>query len=712
MFGSHNTMAITALPGWMVDPSNPNQVIRDTSSPNPVTPVTVPTTAPKAPSPVASSFNATKEINDKIVPTMEKSQSELARIQQFKDEHRGQPGYDSLGNPINGAPIPEQKDRNVMTMSAEDKILSQPDPGFQFVYDRQGNQGQIGIGANLPAGYTTINPQTGPTTSVSDSVQDTVGNKYVQFSDGSYGKYDPTGKYSGAIDPGEFNQNKDGSQLLGKITQATNGTYPLTPEQQSQVEGLKAQFQELIDEQKVSNANYTGGMTVAQNLYGMGNAGIGIGAIKGTVDQGLAKIASLNSKMASAVSQMTSAFKDDNLKALKEAYTFYNQASKDRQTEIDKLQENAEKARQDQRDYNYKKAQDEIDNALDSDKFTFEQAQAAIENALAEKKFTLEEKKAMEDAATKKMAANTDSYLSNSPIVSANSDGQINKEEQQAYLASLPGGANGDMANLVQMVAEYRVNLNTSPQKNYKGVVGQMTQDQIATAVNRYTGGRFNQDNFNQVKNIQSDFSSKGKTGQNINALNTSINHINDLAKDFAKMPLTDITKFNSVKKWYRTNVGKGDPTKVINDLNVLAGELAKTYKGTAGTDQEIALIEKGINVNSSPAQFKAFIESTAELLGGRLNAISEQWVLPDGSPMPGRAKDVLQPTAKSFLQNLKNNGYEINVKGVNYTDPKAYMKYGGGSQQSLNSAREALVNAGLPATPENILQAAQELNQ
>lgn len=221
---------------------------------------------------------------------------------------------------------------------AESAIVNTPDAGHQFYYDSQGNQVQLPVGTAPPAGYTTTNPKAGPSTSVVNSVVDTVGNTYKQFSDGTYGIYDVAGNYQGATTQTGFTNAQSAASVMSSLQQVMNGTYPLTADQQAQIAGIQSQFAQLIQQQQTANANLTGGTTVAENLYGMGNSIAGLGEIKGTVDAGLAKIADLNSQMVSAVAQMRSGFQTDNLNMLKSAFDIYNTTATNRQNEIDKIQ--------------------------------------------------------------------------------------------------------------------------------------------------------------------------------------------------------------------------------------------------------------------------------------------------------------------------------------------------------------------------------------
>ncbi len=244
--------------------------------------------------------------------------------------------YDASGNVVSGATIAASV--KPADKTPEQQIADTPDTGTQWIYDAQGNRVQNPVGTPIPTGYSTTNPVTGPTTPVADQTTDTVGNTYKQFSDGTYGKYNALGAYIGTASQNDFTNSKNADGILTSLQQVLNGTYPLTADQQAQIDGIKQSFLALITQQTTANANFTGATTVAENLYGMGTSLTGLGEIKGTVDAGIAKIADLNNKMVSAVAQMQTAFKQDNLKMLQTAYDIYSNTVKSRQDEIDKLQ--------------------------------------------------------------------------------------------------------------------------------------------------------------------------------------------------------------------------------------------------------------------------------------------------------------------------------------------------------------------------------------
>lgn len=410
-------MPITPGAGYSVDPSNPNGVVKTTDL-SPTTPAQVPTTAPAvsasnpAASPVAvvSAQKATDYHNNVVIPAYLGAQTDLQRHNAFmaagvndtiapatkydsKTSTYSPTGKDIFGNPVAyGTPTTEQA-----PTTAEEQIANTPDSGNKWIYDAQGNRTQVAVNESLPAGYYSTNPVAAPTLGVLATSQDSSGNSYKQYSDGSFGRFDAAGKYVGTATQQDFSNAKNAQEALDSLNQLAHGTYPLNSSQQAQVDGLKAQFAQLIKAQETANANFTGGTTVAQNLYGMGNSVIGLGAIKGTVDDGIAKIADLNSKMVSAVANMTNAFNTENHTLLKDAYDAYTSAAKEKQANLDKIQAATTAAAKDQRDFNYRAAQDDVTNKLKSDELDFNKKKEVFDQAMQSSDLDLKQKKQVQD---------------------------------------------------------------------------------------------------------------------------------------------------------------------------------------------------------------------------------------------------------------------------------------------------------------------------
>lgn len=335
----------------------------------PTVPTNAPTSAPKvSPAPVVSSSTATDFINKTVVPTMTSAQQSLSDYQAKKNittinKKTGADGVSELFM-SDGSRIKTDAQGNVMpTTTPEQQIADTADAGMKFAYASDGTRTQIPINESATKyGMFDTNPTVAPVKPVTATAELLSGTSVKQFNDGTYGMYDVNGKYIGAASATQFRNAQNGQEVLDKLNQAVNGQFPLTPNQQAQIDGIKTVYGNLIKLQEKANANLTGGTTVAQNLYGIGNTMIAQGEIKGVIDAGIDKVAELQSRMNSDVAKMTAAFESDNLEALKEAYNAYANNAKELQNNIDQMQQTATTIA---RDAKQQRAQAEL--AIDND---------------------------------------------------------------------------------------------------------------------------------------------------------------------------------------------------------------------------------------------------------------------------------------------------------------------------------------------------------
>lgn len=122
-------------------------------------------------------------------------------------------------------------------------------------------------------------------------------------------------------------------QVQDTILNIQNGVTPLTAGENAQIQGLQQQFQQLIDQQTLQNTAASG--TANIRGYQTGSAeydpNFQVKTIGSIISAGAGKIADLQIKEASAVAALTQSFKDNDIKAVQDAYSVYQDASKARQ---------------------------------------------------------------------------------------------------------------------------------------------------------------------------------------------------------------------------------------------------------------------------------------------------------------------------------------------------------------------------------------------
>lgn len=141
-----------------------------------------------------------------------------------------------------------------------------------------------------------------------------------------------------ALQQSQADYQRTAQQVRDTITNIQNGVIPLNAGENAQIAGLQQQFQTLIDAQTKNNRQDVGmaQMRGAQKGALEYDPHFQMGTIQTIVSAGAAKIADLQIKEASAVASMTQAFKDNDIKAVQDAWSVYKDASKERQDALSK----------------------------------------------------------------------------------------------------------------------------------------------------------------------------------------------------------------------------------------------------------------------------------------------------------------------------------------------------------------------------------------
>lgn len=123
------------------------------------------------------------------------------------------------------------------------------------------------------------------------------------------------------------------------VAQLQNGTFPLTPSQQAQLDEITQQFQNLINTQTIANNSNVGAAKEAGGRLGI-NASAPtqyLGTINAAVSEGVSKIATLNTQMNSAITTAQTAFQTNDMTLLNDTYTQIQNTVKAQQTAIDDI---------------------------------------------------------------------------------------------------------------------------------------------------------------------------------------------------------------------------------------------------------------------------------------------------------------------------------------------------------------------------------------
>jgi len=137
--------------------------------------------------------------------------------------------------------------------------------------------------------------------------------------------------------------------VQSQLTQLQQGTFPLTVDQQAQVNALTQQFEQLKAQQRLTNANYEGGVTNAGIAAGRNRYApeIELGNIMSTVSAGIAKIADIDAKAASAIAQLRQGFADNNYKLINASYEAASKYFSEKSNTVQQMSDNVRQQAQD-----------------------------------------------------------------------------------------------------------------------------------------------------------------------------------------------------------------------------------------------------------------------------------------------------------------------------------------------------------------------------
>lgn len=173
--------------------------------------------------------------------------------------------------------------------------------------------------------------------------------------------------------------------LNSQLTQLQQGTFPLTPDQLSQVNALQAQFNQLKTQQETTNKNYTGGITNAGIASGRNRYApeIELGNISNSISVGIQKIADIDAKASSAIASLKQGFADNNFKLINAAYDAANNYFSQKTQIIQDMSTNVRQQTQDA----LAKHQSDLEDA----KFKLQQEQAEQAKQQAAQQFALDQ---------------------------------------------------------------------------------------------------------------------------------------------------------------------------------------------------------------------------------------------------------------------------------------------------------------------------------
>lgn len=129
------------------------------------------------------------------------------------------------------------------------------------------------------------------------------------------------------------------AQVGGALDSMANGTFPLTPAEQSQVNDVKSSYMNALNSAQRYAQNVIGGMTAKNAAFGLQqySPALALSNMHSAIIQGGDKVSAVNTRISSSMTKLTTALQNADYK---QANSLYNNISKDittRQNEIDKI---------------------------------------------------------------------------------------------------------------------------------------------------------------------------------------------------------------------------------------------------------------------------------------------------------------------------------------------------------------------------------------
>jgi len=502
---------------------------------------------------------------------------------------------------------------------------------------------------------------------------------------------------------------------LGKLNAISSGTYPLSPVEQQILSATTSTFQQALNYQQQANASALGAAKMTMARLGIDTSAPveALSMISNAIATGTQKITDIGNQMSISLGNLQLGFQKQDYSMVQSSWDETASYMQARVTELQNMQTAVQAAAKNQVDELQSATQMGLTTMIDSAKFTYQQKQDAITNALAQA--TLSEKQANDlatraetaqhDRATEAIASFTAGMSggsggnSNLPSVSTTANGTPDPVSQAAFLATFPP----QVASLIKGIADYTINPSSLPTSK-KQAMGGYTQSEISALASQYNPN-YDAKSYATRAAMQKSITS-GQYSQTITSANTLVQHLAKLQADYAALGNTGAfgQVLNPIKNIEMEGLGSGKVNAVNTDINAVASEAAKIYKGTgAASDQEITSWQNSLSPNATPGQMQAAIQGMAQLMGGKLSTLSDNYSSVMGQP--GNFQILTDQSAAS----LKQLGIDPSTVDPTYGNSPTIKLSNFNGASTANATILKQINQIAPnATPDEVIQMLQ----
>lgn len=499
-------------------------------------------------------------------------------------------------------------------------------------------------------------------------------------------------------------RNTLSSNMLTSLNQVLQGTIPLSGPQQALITSLQTQLSQNETLQKLSNESQVGAAKMAAfRSGGEYSPQEAANSVANIVAQGTMRVQELDNSAAKTIAEMEISFQKQDFDIINRQYDVLSKQLDNKDSAIKDTYSATVKALQDMRDAELK--QKEFDHtvlkdtqALNQSKFEFRDLKDEFGQTIGTQVFDKGTGKVVSSTSAGVPGTISDPSTGTLSPVQLDGFGKPNADQQAAFLQTLPPA----YRDLVKQMAEYRSAppKNTSKDKKLGEWVAQYDPTFDAT---KYAERQA------YMKSMGS-----GPLQQGVAAANKVINHLTSFADTSSQIPGRGAINFlglnkpaGAVLEGGMAMLGMSGPqeaqAQAEQQARGLSDEMAKFFKGTGSTDVESIKGWSGsLNPNASPGTQHGVIQGSLDLFSGQLNTMLQQYQSTMGKAAPLGA--IIQPETMQKLSAFKDAGYNVDIPGVPYTDPTAYVNASPDNRQTLSEVRQKFPEL----SPAQALQVAQ----
>ena len=173
------------------------------------------------------------------------------------------------------------------------------------------------------------------------------------------------------------------NDVATQLASIQNGTYPLSPAEQEQIDAVMASYQAVLQGQARANAGALGQVKQLMATLGIQSSAPmeSIGLIQATISTGVQKIADITGKMNAAVGKLRAALQTQNFNQIQGAWKDMSKTFSDRLSSISKLQTAVATQAKDAQTAALNYAKTSITSIVNSDKVDMTQKKNAVDAA-------------------------------------------------------------------------------------------------------------------------------------------------------------------------------------------------------------------------------------------------------------------------------------------------------------------------------------------